>query len=149
MPQSASFPSKPGTYLLLIRLIRSVSIQPGRLGPVALRPGFYAYVGSAQGPGGLAARLMRHLRADKRPHWHIDALTAIAPIHQVWLVASTDRLECQWSGLLRALPGVCEPAPGFGATDCRCRTHLYRLPDEGLHAVHDALGSPEQISINE
>jgi len=148
MSQSASFPAEPGTYLLLIRLSRTVSILPGRLGRAVLVPGIYAYVGSAQGPGGLAARLTRHLRPDKRPHWHVDALTTAAPVSVVWWVASADRLECQWSGLLQALLGIEEPVPGFGASDCRCRTHLYRLPGDDLDAAYAALGSPERVTIS-
>lgn len=149
MSQSASFPAAPGTYLLLFRLSGPVSIQPGRLGAVALSPGVYAYVGSAQGPGGLAARLRRHLRSGKRPHWHIDALTGAVPVQEVWMIALAERLECRWSVALRALPGVEEPVPGFGASDCRCRTHLYHLPDGSLEAARAALGHPERISTGE
>lgn len=145
MPQTASFPPDPGTYVLLIRVAAPLTIMPGRLGPIRLEPGVYVYVGSARGSGGLAARLNRHLRADRKPHWHVDALTAAAPVVEVWYRASPDRLECSWSQMLSNLPGTSEPAPGFGASDCACRTHLYRLPDST--AAYAALDQPARMRI--
>ena len=68
-------PAAPGSYVLLITVAAPLTIHAGRLGAIALSPGTYAYTGSALGPGGLRARVGRHLRAEKRPHWHIDALT--------------------------------------------------------------------------
>ena len=45
-----------------------------------LAPGCYVYAGSARGPGGIRARVRRHLRPDKTPHWHIDQVTAYAKL---------------------------------------------------------------------
>ena len=67
-----------------------------RFGKLTLAAGQYAYVGSAHGPGGLRARVGRHLRAEKPLHWHIDYLTAALPVMHVVTVVVTDgaRLEC-------------------------------------------------------
>jgi len=68
----------PGTYALILHLSKKLErIEIGKLGRFAFDAGFYVYVGSAFGPGGLKARLQRHLRTDKPLHWHIDLLSAI------------------------------------------------------------------------
>lgn len=126
---SNDLPPTPGTYALLIDVGEPITIQIGRPGRFTLQPGHYLYVGSALGPGGLRARVGRHLRQHKRPHWHIDALTAAAPVTAIWAVESTTRLECTWANALRDLPGVSAPVPGFGASDCGCEAHLLRVPD--------------------
>jgi len=135
MIESLALPAAPGTYALLIRVDAPLAICAGRLGAVALAAGWYVYTGSARGPGGLRARVARHLRPEKPRHWHIDALTCAAPVAAVWAVASPERLECPWATALRALPGAHLPAAGFGASDCACPAHLARVPDPGAAAA--------------
>lgn len=141
-------PTLPGTYALILRCDRPLVLVAGRLAPATLPPGLFVYVGSARGPGGLRGRVSRHLRANKRMHWHIDALTALAPIVRVWHVESAERRECRWVGALRALPGVTVPIAGFGASDCACDAHLLALPADGLAAAWAALGSPAEIILS-
>ena len=62
----------PGTYALIIALDRARTLQVGRRGKFHFPAGFYFYAGSALGPGGLAGRLERHVRAAKRLDWHVD-----------------------------------------------------------------------------
>lgn len=123
----SSLPPTPGSYVLLLRLDAPRAVRAGRLGTFDLSPGMVAYTGSALGPGGLRARVGRHLRAEKRPHWHIDALTAAAPVIAVWAAESPARLECAWAAALIGLPGSAIPARGFGASDCACPAHLIRI----------------------
>jgi len=125
-------PRKPGTYVLFLHLRESRTVTVGRLGAVAFPAGFYAYVGSARGSGGLAARVARHLRDPKPLHWHIDALREHARPLRLWLSEGPQGRECVWAGVLSRLPGASLPAPRFGASDCRCPAHLIRfaaLPD--------------------
>lgn len=122
--------SQRGTYALILRLSAPQAIEVGRLGLVAFRPGFYAYVGSALGPGGLAARIEHHVRAESRPHWHIDYLRRAAPIVSIWFVESQERLECIWARALGLLSGYDQPARAFGASDCRCDSHLAYFESE-------------------
>ncbi len=120
-----------GTYLLQLHAAEPVALTVGGLGAFTLPAGIYVYAGSAHGAGGLAARLARHLRAEKRRHWHIDALTAALPVVAVWTMASRERLECVWvQGVLAA--GASAPIRGFGSSDCRagCPAHLLRLSVE-------------------
>ncbi len=144
-----AIPDQAGTYVLLLAVNGVFRGQVGRLGEVILPAGLYVYVGSAHGPGGLRARVLRHLRIDKRRHWHIDALTGAYPVSEVWVSTAPDRLECRWSRLLENLPGVEVPAPGFGSSDCGCRSHLYALPEARLDAAWESLGRPERVVLDQ
>ncbi len=111
-----------GTYALVLFLKESCRLQVGKLGRLGFLPGYYVYTGSAL--GGLAGRLKRHLRPEKRLHWHIDYLLQAASVKEVWYTCSQERLECAWNGIVSGLPGA-EPAlKGFGSSDCRCYSHL-------------------------
>jgi len=121
-----SEPTK-GVYALVLRLEGREEITIGRLGKFAFPAGYYLYVGSALGSGGLEARLARHRRRDKKLHWHIDYLLEHAHLVEVWSAASTDRLECLWAKTARQIPDGEIPVPGFGSSDCRCPSHLIYL----------------------
>lgn len=98
-----------------------------RLNNPVLDPGFYVYAGSAFGPGGIRARVGRHLRADKKPHWHIDFLSAQAVCVDVNTYPGGR--ECDLVAALLA-EGATVPVTGFGSSDCRdCAAHLVRLAD--------------------
>jgi Uri superfamily endonuclease len=127
--QAAALPAAPGSYLLLLDLAAPTRLTVGRLGTFDFPAGRYAYAGSARGSGGLRARVARHLRTEKRLHWHVDYLAARAPVVKAWYVESIERLECVWAARLRALPGVGLPVEGFGSSDCGCRAHLLLLPE--------------------
>ena len=88
----------PGSYLLRFDLPRPLALTVGRLGEIRLASGTLYYAGSALGPGGVAARVRRHLAGGGRPHWHVDRL--------------------------RACAGGSVAAVRFGASDCRCPSHL-------------------------
>ena len=76
---------------------------------------------------GLKASVDRHFRREKKIHWHIDYL--LERVHPVAVISSLSeqRLECQvaeglsYQGLVHV--------QGFGATDCRCSSHLFFRPD--------------------
>ena len=114
----------PITYQLLIRVAAPLTLSVGRLGPCHFPAGRYIYTGSAKRH--LEARIARHLRADKRLHWHIDYLLT-APGVSVAGVRRYDAGECV---INQATPGTL-PVPGFGASDCRaaCASHLRWVGD--------------------
>jgi Uri superfamily endonuclease len=121
-----------GTYILILRLGAPVMLTVGRLGTFDLEGGWYAYVGSAMGTGGLRGRLKHHLSPVTKPHWHIDYLRQHAGVHEVWYRADATACEHQWASVLGTLPGACVPVARFGASDCDCPTHLLgftRRPD--------------------
>ena len=118
-------PEGPGDYVLVLESADQEEFQVGKLGKMQLQPGFYLYAGSARGPGGLQARLKRHLRAAGDPHWHIDYLRQRSKILEIWISQDPRQLEHRSAGVLSGLKGFLEPRPGFGASDCRCFSHLF------------------------
>jgi len=120
-------PSARGTYVVLLRLKKRRSIAVGKLSGLDLLPGWYAYAGSAMGPGGLAARIGRHYRRRKKMHWHIDYLRPFTRMEGIFFVADQRRREHIWAQYLGKTPLSGQPINGFGATDCNCATHLYHF----------------------
>ena len=129
----------PGAYALLIELDSPIDIAVGKLGSILFEPGYYCYVGSAL--NGLRGRVARHLRHDKKTWWHIDYLVKRADVVEVVWALSSSRVECRVAGSLlrRGLQSV----PGFGASDCRCSSHLFYQPNQrGLrHHVLNAFSA--------
>lgn len=117
-------PSEPGAYVLLVELGAPLRVSAGRGRAAMLAPGRYLYCGSAKGPGGLRARLARHMRRGKRRHWHIDQLTEAGSVLGAW--AAPGGNECALVAELAHLP---VPLDGFGSSDCpHCRSHLLYWP---------------------
>ncbi len=129
-----------GSYILVLQLDHTVDdLQVGRLGIFSFPVGYYLYVGSAFGAGGLSARLRHHERREKpRLHWHIDYLRAHAHLHEIWTVSGPLRMECRWCATLASAPDVSIPAVGFGSRDTGCRSHLFHLsrPPRSLMLSH-------------
>lgn len=117
-------PNDKGTYILLISVRTGPALSIGKLGQVVFPDGWVAYVGSAHGPGGLRARVGRHLKRKKGCRWHIDYLTRKHPVGQVWYSTDSQKLECSWSIILEQMDGRII-MPGFGASDCKCLSHLF------------------------
>lgn len=116
-----------GSYALLLYAPRAASVTAGSLGNLQLQPGYYLYCGSAFGPGGVRARTAHHRKISKRPHWHLDYLRPYMELLEIWYSFDSVNREHLWTEQLAVLRGVSFPFPGFGASDCRCRSHLVRL----------------------
>jgi Uri superfamily endonuclease len=114
-----------GAYALVLLCSQEGPVQIGKLGILQLRRGFYIYVGSALGPGGVRARVAHHQKLSPRPHWHIDYLRSLTSLDRVWY--SHDRVcrEHQWARVISELRGASDPMAGFGSSDCGCKTHLF------------------------
>ena len=111
-----------------MRLKHQRHVQIGRLGCFRFSTGVYVYIGSAWGPGGLTTRLGRHLRSQKNCRWHIDYLRRYAPIIRIWFGRSRPRDEHLWADIIGSMNSAEIPARKFGSSDCRCPSHLFRLP---------------------
>jgi Uri superfamily endonuclease len=123
----SDLPALPGAYALLIEFDRA-AVLPPRLGVGSLPPGRYIYLGSARGPGGIRARLARHLRGSSKRHWHVDWLTEAARDLSALAVPGGD--ECDLVRRMLEMPGLTVPVSGFGSSDCRrCPAHLLALDD--------------------
>jgi sugar fermentation stimulation protein A len=118
--ETASPPSRT-TYILIAYLPEKRKIKVGRLGKITFEPGLYFYVGS--GGRSPSKRLARHARRRKRKFWHIDYLTVNSRVIGALVFEHEESLECK---LADALAGAYAPVPGFGASDCKCRSHLFR-----------------------
>jgi Uri superfamily endonuclease len=120
-------PEAKGTYILIASVAQVRRWEIGRLGKFDLIPGFYAYVGSAFGAGGLRARLGHHLAATTEPHWHIDYLLQFASPVEIWYTTADRKLEHHWAEFLEAAPRFRVPIPRFGASDYHRsrRSHLF------------------------
>lgn len=114
-----------GTYVLLLYLPEDTTLRVGQLGEFDFPAGWYTYVGSAFGAGGLLGRIKHHLQPPKKPHWHIDYLRQAAEVKEIWLSPDTERREVDWVDLMVAIPGAVAPVEGFGASDSTRETHLF------------------------
>jgi len=126
-------PEAPGLYALIIEVPSTIGAKIGSLGVKRFTAGCYVYLGSAKGPGGLAARISRHVSREKKLRWHIDyLLTSGASVHAVVYAEEHVRPECILTPLLEEL-GFTHPVEGFGSSDCRrgCRSHLLKCPCGG------------------
>ncbi len=116
-----------GAYVLIVHLPAPVTLRVGSLGPQSFKEGHYLYCGSAQ--AGLMSRLARHMRVDKRRHWHIDHLTCHGGTVGALAFEGRKETECLLASTLAAVPGVLPAVQGFGSSDCGCLTHLFLVKD--------------------
>lgn len=122
-----------GTYLLVLELQNGTSLQVGNLGWVDFHKGCYVYVGSAL--NGLEQRIQRHLRKEKKIHWHIDYLLPYTMVMDVFYKEDTRKEECKIAEVFeKNFFGI----PGFGCSDCSCNSHLFNGP---LHDIRTAAAS--------
>lgn len=119
--------SEKGSYALIFFCPRHATVKAGRLGELRLEPGFYIYCGSAFGPGGVKARTDHHRQVSQRPHWHLDYLRPQLQLLEIWYTFDKSAREHQWAAQLATMRGATQPFPGFGSSDCRCRSHLIRI----------------------
>lgn len=124
--------------MLVILIEESRIMGVGSLGDLKFESGLYAYVGSAQ--NNLEKRVARHFRRNKRIFWHIDYLLndGHAKILEVFFKVAAKIEECK---VAEAIGEVNEPIFGFGSSDCRCASHLFKVVDyEGLRSLLTRMG---------
>ncbi len=136
-----SLPSGPGTYILILQLENAQIIRIGKLGRFRFPAGYYAYVGSALGPGGLGGRLKHHLQSTKNPHWHIDYFRKKAVLVDIWVREDKRTLEHKWASDLGQMDGAIVPAAVFGSSDCKCATHFYYFQEQPLFENFDEINN--------
>jgi endonuclease-3 len=102
------------TYILVMELSRDTQISVGKLGSIDFKRGLYNYVGSAPSE----KRLERHLRKEKKMHWHIDYFLKEARIREIYI--TRERTECEVARDI-GLPYI----KGFGCSDCNCPSHFF------------------------
>ena len=119
-----------GAYCLCIRVEKDLVLDVGALGRLTFPQGNYVYVGSAM--NGLDARLRRHLNTSQGSyraiHWHIDYLLKAeeVSVDSIYVRESDVKTECVIADA-DSERGV--PVKGFGCSDCRCSSHLFRVEE--------------------
>lgn len=120
---------KPASGIYVLLIDARVELEVGTLGRQKFN-GRYAYVGSAQGPGGFK-RVVRHCRLAAGQavarRWHVDRLLEHGRLEAVFIREIADpEAECALATeLARILPPAVQ---GFGSSDCGCSTHLFKVP---------------------
>ncbi len=116
-----------GIYCLIIRVEKNISLKIGALGVIDFKQSYYAYIGSAQ--NNLEKRIERHLSKTKKIRWHIDYLLSYpaVKIEKVLYKEAGKQEECRTASLLSK---TAEGRKGFGCSDCRCLSHLFRIRSE-------------------
>jgi len=109
-----------GSYILLIENKSDQNIKIGKLGNIFFKKGFYIYIGSAM--NSLEARINRHKSSEKKLHWHIDYLLEKTNIVDVYYKESSDKEECS---IAKQFSKDFDIIPGFGCSDCKCKSHLF------------------------
>ena len=133
-----------GSYVLVLRLRRNVTIRVGAFGILEFPEGYYTYTGSAM--KNLRQRVARHLRRDKKIRWHIDYLadSEDCEIVDVMVFPAARREECLRNQAIEKKLRARPIAKGFGSSDCHdCSSHLLYLGDspdnEALRKAADSI----------
>jgi len=132
---------RKGTYILILELAVPCKMVVGGLGVISFQTGHYAYVGSARGPGGLGARLRRHMSLTKKKRWHIDFLLEQArPTEAIVFLSGV-----QESSLAASLESFLQCVKGFGASDDPVsQSHLFYIggkPLEVARRIAESVGA--------
>lgn len=108
-------------YAIYLEVKEEKTIQIGRLGAFQFKAGTYIYVGSAK--RNILARINRHKRIDKVHRWHFDYLRPYGTI--IKIITYENRFgECELARKIRKEVDGDYPVKKFGASDCRCPSHL-------------------------
>ena len=132
--------SEKGIYCLIFEN-QDCKFEIGKKGEFSFPAGFYIYVGSALGPGGLK-RVTRHINLsrnkDRSPRWHVDYLHLNPSFRLVSAVSAltSANLEC---ALASRIGG--DSVSGFGCTDCTCSSHLFYRKKNPLSEITEAFQS--------
>jgi len=113
-----------GVYYIIIKVLNNINIKVGALGYMLFNKGYYVYIGSAQ--NNLEKRVSRHIIKRKKKRWHIDYLTSNknVAISKLFYKKAKNEFECKIALLLSK---DSEPIKGFGCSDCKCKSHLFKL----------------------
>ena len=73
-------------------------------------------------------RVERHLKRYKRMFWHIDYLlkSPYVKVLEVFVKHAPQAEECR---IAEELKGGGIPVQGFGSSDCKCCSHLFKIED--------------------
>jgi Uri superfamily endonuclease len=115
-----------GIYALVILVSSRFVTSVGNLREMEFDEGLYVYVGSAQ--TSLESRIARHLGKVKRRFWHIDYLldSKGVSVVKVFQKKGPRSEECK---LAEEFGRIGQAIRGFGSSDCKCQSHLFKVRD--------------------
>jgi Uri superfamily endonuclease len=150
--------SHKGTYIFFSLLRSTATIRINQSGKThRFQRGWYAYIGSAFGRGGLKSRLNRHYQGHGKGPWQIDFFRqGVHPHGRAWVSYQDRSLEAQWSAVFQLMTGVSVPVTNFGNSDDRgpaalkgvVRTHLFQINRKPKLAEFQSL-MDAHFSLNE
>ncbi|MBB6444604.1 GIY-YIG nuclease family protein [Bacillus benzoevorans] len=108
-------------YTIYLQLNDAQNISIGKLGNFHFQKGIYIYVGSAK--KNILHRIKRHKEIEKKYHWHFDYLRPYGTITKI-ITYDTSFTECGLADKIRKEVDGSIPVKGFGASDCKCGSHL-------------------------
>lgn len=114
-----------GNYILQLILEKGKEIAVGKSKNQFFESGYYLYIGSAFGGGGVKSRLDRHLRSEKKLHWHIDYLLLETKIVSAWFILLDYSIEHKIAAEFIATKNFKVGMNRFGSGDCNCVSHLF------------------------
>lgn len=109
------------TYILILQLKSDLSINIGSLGLINFKKGYYIYIGSAK--RNINSRVERHLKREKKLHWHIDYLTNNKSFEIKFVYLIENYKECEISKIFNQDSFIF--IKNFGSSDCKCKSHLF------------------------
>lgn len=141
-----------GVYLLIVRVPKETAVETRRK-MFGLNHGYYVYVGSARGGGGVFSRVKRYFDKPIKKFWHVDYLL-VKPgvsIEAVCFKCTEGDYESRYAGEFRK---ICYGVRGFGCSDKPMDySHLYlcglSLEEvyEKIRAIDDELDCLDRSSL--
>ncbi|MGL6297777.1 MAG: GIY-YIG nuclease family protein [Methanobacteriaceae archaeon] len=157
-----------GTYCLIIYVSQETEISVGALTSITFESGYYVYIGSAM--NSLIPRIKRHLRDDKKLHWHIDylLLNENSSIEEIIFTDSEKRIECKLANLIKEsaksanisttniITNIIDSkisqnekciVANFGCSDCNCESHLIYFENKE-EIIGKTISAFEKLDVN-
>jgi len=139
-----------GIYVFIFRVLNDLNISIGSLGRVYIPQGLYGYIGSARGFGGIKARVLHHIKKNKkRLWWHIDYLTTMPDVTPLYIVFAETSKDIEhflaqqmnsaycWNGYIK----------GFGSSDKDSYTHLYLCKCNEERCIREVVDIFKSLSL--
>ncbi|MFV0432318.1 MAG: GIY-YIG nuclease family protein [Alphaproteobacteria bacterium] len=112
-----------GAYAIGFTFKKDKNIHVGSLGLLHFKAGQYFYIGNAYGGGGLQSRLKRHIKRDKKKHWHFDYIRPYVAITNIFTFVGGD--ECYLVQQFQQKYDGAFLHKKLGSMDCRkCFSHI-------------------------
>ena len=122
-----------GAYILVLKNGEDKLLRVGKR-ILSFKKGYYIYCGSAM--NNLEKRIGRHFAEEKKLRWNIDYISVKMQPLIAFGIPSDEKIEC-W--LSNELSKIFRGFDEFGASDCRCRTHLYYSSSSPIKKIREFL----------